>query len=170
MKHLIITGSFLAFGLSLHACAPVEDAPASAEEPITYVRVDRPELPTVAFYQVAISGFSPASAMQGAQISVQGTHLNLDRAGRSYPAGGALLPYRVTFVSGVGGRVTASMRVVSSTQIAVTVPAGAATGRVRLEDSVGVLAESPPDASTSPPVGRRRGLNAAREGGTRLGP
>ncbi len=143
MKLLLCTTVSVVFGLALHACAPVDDAPASTEDPITVTPIGGPTLPTAAFYPVAITSFTPASAQQGAQITVQGTNLNRDRAGRLYPAGGALAPYRVSFVSGVGGRVSGSMRIVSATQIVVTVPAGAATGRVRLEDSVGVLAESP---------------------------
>lgn len=89
-----------------------------------------------------ITGFTPSSAAAGARITIRGTALDRSRTGRLSLGVG----YAVTFAGVGGARVAAvSPQLVSATELAVTVPAGAATGRVRFSDALGSFAESPAD-------------------------
>lgn len=98
-----------------------------------------------------ITGFSTARAAAGTRISLRGTSFERNRQGRLTLNG---LGYQVSFAGLNGARVAAVNPVMlSSTELAVTVPAGAGTGRVRLSDALGTLSESPTDfvVPTPPP-------------------
>jgi large repetitive protein len=75
-----------------------------------------------------LSSFSPSSGVVGSVLTVDGANLNRDSSGSLW-TGSA--PYQIQF-TGTGGFVNATFAVVSPTQLTVTVPAGAATGPVRL--------------------------------------
>lgn len=93
--------------------------------------------------RASITGFTPSSAVAGTRISLRGTAFERNRYGRLTLNG---LGYSISFAGVNGARVGAVNPVmVSSTEIAVTVPAGAATGRVRLSDALGSFSESPTD-------------------------
>lgn len=93
--------------------------------------------------RASITGFTPGSAAAGARISLRGTAFERNRYGRLTLNG---LGYAISFAGVNGARVAAVNPVmVSSTEIAVTVPTGAATGRVRLSDALGSFSESPVD-------------------------
>lgn len=91
----------------------------------------------------SITGFSPASAPAGARVSIRGSFLDRSRLGRVITSG---LGYTVSFAGLNGARVAAvNPQRVSATELTATVPTGAATGRVRLSDGLGTIAESPVD-------------------------
>lgn len=93
--------------------------------------------------RASITGFTPSSAAAGTRISLRGTAFERNRYGRLTLNG---LGYSISFAGVNGARVAAVNPVrVSSTEIAVTVPTGAATGRVRLSDALGSFSESPTD-------------------------
>ncbi len=152
--------ALLALALAAGGCmgAPVDgdaDEVAQSAGALTLTQVTaapRPyELPPLVLARPTLTGFSPASARVNTPIVLNGTMLNLTRSGRPALAG---MPYTVSFAAGGGTRVNApGARLVSPTQIAVTVPLGATTGRVRLSDGLGVISESPTDfvVVTPPP-------------------
>ena len=135
------------WGTVLRAGAPdaaeVDEAASSAQA-LTYtvnptpIQIDRLQLQLA---RATITGFTPGSAAAGARVTIRGTFLDRNRFGGRTING---LGYAVTFAGPNSARVAAvSPQLVSTTELAVTVPAGAATGRVRFSDAIGSFAESP---------------------------
>jgi len=141
-----------AFSLSL-GCAGAPDATdgdepaASGAQALTYAVAPVSTAGNLGGLQLQVArptltGFTPSSAAAGTRITIRGTALDRSRTGRLSLGVG----YAVTFAGAGGARVAAvSPQLVSSTELAVTVPAGAATGRVRFSDALGSFAESPAD-------------------------
>ena len=144
------TLSLAALSLAL-GCVGAPDAAdleevAQTQHALTYSVAPASSLLNGAQLQIArasITGFTPSSAAAGTRISLRGTAFERNRYGRLTLNG---LGYAISFAGVNGARVAAVNPVmVSSTEIAVTVPAGAATGRVRLSDALGSFSESPVD-------------------------
>jgi len=125
--------------------ADVEEA-ISAAQPLTYTVnpvVNPLDGLQIMVARATITGFTPGSAAAGARITIRGSFLDRSRFGRRTLNG---LGYAVTFAGLNNARVAAvSPQLVSPAELAVTVPAGAATGRVRFSDAIGSFAESPVD-------------------------
>ncbi len=144
------TLSLAALSLGL-GCVGAPDAAdleevAQSQHALTYSVTPASTLLNGAQFQLAratITGFTPGSAAAGARISLRGTSFDRNRYGRVTLGG---LGYAISFAGVNGARVAAVNPVrVSSTEITVTVPPGAATGRVRLSDALGSFSESPTD-------------------------
>lgn len=122
------------------------DEVAQTQHALTYSVAPASALLNGGQFQIAratLTGFSPASAVAGTRITLRGTAFERNRYGRLTLTG---LGYSISFAGLNGARVAAVNPVmVSSTEIAVTVPTGAATGRVRLADALGSFSESPVD-------------------------
>lgn len=122
------------------------DEPTSAAQPLTYT-VNPVANPLnglqLMLARATITGFTPGSAAAGARVTIRGSFLDRNRFGGRTING---LGYAVTFAGLNNTRVAAvNPQLVSATELAVTVPAGAATGRVRFSDAIGSFAESPVD-------------------------
>ncbi|MFO0628819.1 MAG: hypothetical protein U0325_24810 [Polyangiales bacterium] len=144
------TLSILALSLGL-GCVGAPDAAdleevAQTQHALTYSVAPASSLLDGAQLQIAratITGFTPGTAAAGTRISLRGMSFDRNRQGRATLYG---LGYTISFAGLNGARVAAVNPVlVSTTEIAVTVPAGAATGRVRFADALGSFAESPVD-------------------------
>jgi hypothetical protein len=144
------TLSLAALSLAL-GCVGAPDAAdleevAQTQHALTYTVTPVSPLINPSPLQIAratLTGFTPASAVAGTRISLRGTAFERNRYGRLTLNG---LGYTISFAGVNGARVAAVNPVmVSSTEITVTVPNGAATGRVRLADALGSFSESPAD-------------------------
>ncbi len=144
------TLSLAALSLAL-GCVGAPDAAdleevAQTQHALTYSVAPASSLLNGGQFQIAratLTGFTPASAAAGTRISLRGTAFERNRYGRLTLNG---LGYTISFAGVNGARVAAVNPVmVSSTEITVTVPNGAATGRVRLADALGSFSESPVD-------------------------
>lgn len=129
----------LALTLTLAACAPVDDAPATADEALTLAN---PGITPVQLARPTITALTPTSGLVGQRIVIRGTSLDRARTGRFTLPGN--LGYSVTFAAPGGLRALATaVTLRSASELEVTVPAQAVTGSVQLVDGLGPLATSP---------------------------
>lgn len=75
-----------------------------------------------------ITGFTPAYGLIGSVVRLNGVNFNRNASGAVWTGA---MPYRVRFAAGAG-TIDATPTFVSTTQLDVTVPAGATPGRLRL--------------------------------------